>query len=144
MELRYGLSGLGERPLGSLRTGILTLCPESFGPELAVTCASGGAPERYPVTGPCDHGRSVSTLISAGAAFGASDGALAIDDGRIALELRWPMHEAAALPLFTCKPIGSQRFVRLAFSLAEIDETQRRGAALYDFRLAIQARRIAA
>jgi len=144
VELSYGLSGLGERPLGSLRTGILTLCPESFGPELALTCASGGDPERLPVGDACDHGRSVSALISAGGALGASDGKLSLDDGRISLELCWPMSEAAALPLFTCQSIEGKRFLRIAFSLGEVDETHRRGAPLYDFRVSVRARRIAA
>ncbi len=144
LALAYDLSRWGRRPLGSLRTGILTLRPEGFGPELAVTCASGGAPERHPVTGDCDHGRSVSALISACAAFGASDGRLMVDDGRIALEVSWPMHETAALPLLTYRRIAGKRFVRIAFSLAEIDETHRPGAPLRDFRLTLGARRIAA
>lgn len=144
VELRYSFSSWTERPLGSLRTGFVTLRPASFGENLAVTCANGGEPERFVVRDDCDHGRSVSPLISAGAAFGATDGTLAIDDGRVGLELSWPQWKSAALPLLTCKDVGRERFVRVAFSLSEIDETHRPGAPLHDFELAIRPRRLAA
>jgi len=142
VELRYGFSRWVERPLGSLRTGFVTLRPESFGRDLAITCANGGAPERFVVRDGCHHGRSVSPLISAGAVFGATDGKLAIDDGRVGLELSWPQWRSAALPLLTCKQVGRERFVRVAFSLSEIDETHRPGAPLHDFELAIRPLRV--
>lgn len=144
VEIAYGLAALGKRPLGTLRTGIITLIPESFGPDLVLECANGGARERFPMREACDHAASVSTLVSASAALGATDGRLALDDGAIEVELSWCKERAAALPLLTLQPVSGKRFVRIAFSLAEIDETHRPGASLRDFELAIRARRIAA
>ena len=144
VELSIELSGLGERPQGSVRTAITTLLPGALGPGLAITCANGGTAERFPLTGDCDHGASVSPIVSAGATFGATDGTLVVDDGRHGFELVWPNWSVAALPLLTCKNLEGGRFVRLSFSLAELDETRRPGAPLRDFRLTIRPRRTAA
>ncbi len=142
VELGYGLSALGTRPKCSLRTGTITLLPDAFGPRLALRCANGGLAESFTLE-ECDHGRSVSPLVSASAAVGATDGTLVLSDGRIELELAWPMAEAAALPLLTARTIDGRRFLRCVFSLAELDETFRAGARLHDFRLTIRARRLA-
>jgi hypothetical protein len=141
VELSYGFSALGPRPPCSLRAGTITLNAEAFGPRLVLTCCNGGLPESFEI-GECDHGRSVSTLVSAGAAFGATTGELTLSDGAIALDLSWPAGAAAALPMLTAKPVEGRRFLRLVFSLAELDETYREGAPLYDFRLAVRARRV--
>jgi hypothetical protein len=140
LEIAYAFSSWGERPLCSLHTGTVTLHAEAFGPELFVSAANGGAPERLTIAGDCDHAAPVSALVSASAAFGATTGELVLDDGRIALALSWPPHESAALPLLSARRIGGKRFVRVVFSLSEIDETHRPGAALVDFRLTIGAR----
>jgi len=142
VELRYGFSALGERPPCSLRTGTITLLPEAFGEEVSLTCCNGGAPETFRLED-CDHGRSVSALVSAGAAFGATTGELTIGDGRVALDVAWPVGAAPALPMSTVKRIEGRRFLRCAFSLAELDETYRAGARLHDFRLTLAARRVA-
>ena len=146
VELVYRFSAWGERPLGSLRTGMVTLHPEGFGKELAVTCANGGVPERIPVPADCecDHGRSVSSLVSARSVFGATDGRVLLDDGEVGLELTWPQERTAALPMLTVEHVREKRFARVAFSLAEFDETHRPGAKLRDFRLGLRARRMAA
>ncbi len=138
LELRWAFSRWGLRPRASLRAGLLTLLDERWGRELHVTCANGGPRERFRLRGRCDHGRSVSSLVSASAAFGATDGWLSIDDGRAGLQLTWPQHEVAALPLVTCVELGEKRFVRVSFSLSEVDETHRPGAPLYDFRLLVR------
>jgi hypothetical protein len=140
--LRYGFGDWGTRPGGSVRTGIVTLDPASFGPELNLTCASGGAPERFTADGTFDHGRSVSMLVSAAAGFGATDGRLTLDDGRVALDLDWRNDRAAALPLVTRREIEGRRFVRVACSLSEVDETSRPSAPLPDFALTLSARRL--
>ena len=140
--IAWGFAAWGERPQCSLRCGFVTLNPEVLGEALTLACAQGGAPERFRVLAPCDHGKSVSTLISAGAAFGATEGRLALDDGARALELSWDLAQAPALPLFTFQRVAEKRFLRVAFSLSEIDETHRAGAPLRDFRLTIRARAV--
>jgi len=142
VELRYGFSRWGARPRGSLRTGSLTLLDGGLGRELALTVAQGGPRERLAVRGEVDHGRAVSSLVSASAALGATDGWLALDDGRLGFELTWPQDEAAALPLFTHQTVAGKRFARLVFSLGELDETFRPGAPLSDFRLSLRPSRI--
>lgn len=137
IEIRYGFSAWGTRPRASLRTGTLTLLDGALGDELWVSCANGGARERLPF-GECDHARSVSGLISATTAFGATDGWIGIDDGHAGFEVSWPQEEAAALPLLTSRKIGGKRFVRLVLSLSELDETYHEGAPLHDFRLSIR------
>ena len=141
IELFYGLSQLGERPLGSVRTAFLTLLPGVVDDHFAITAANGGARETFIVREECDHGASVSPLVSASAAFGATDGRLRIEDGGVGFDVIWDPGEAAALPLLTFRRIGGQHFVRIAFSLSEVDETHRPSAPLYDFRLTIRATR---
>ena len=141
VELAYGLAALGERPACSLRTGFVTLLPAGLGDDLEVECASGGSPERFPVASGVDHGAPVSPLVSARTVFGATDGRLALQDRDTTLELRWPNWRAAALPLLSAHEVDGKRFVRVGFSLAELDETQRPGAPLYDFCLSLTARR---
>ncbi len=147
VELSYGFSAWGERVPSSLRAGMVTLLPSesgALGDELWTACSNGGAVERFPVQGDFDHGASVSPLVSSRTLFGATDGRLGIDDGHVALELSWPNWRVAALPQMTCRRLGTRRFVRVAFSLAEIDETHRPGASLLDFELALKARRLSA
>lgn len=138
IEIRYGFSAWGTRPRASLRAAALTLLDGGLGDKLWVSCANGGPLERLYLGEDCDHARSVSALISANAAFGATDGRIGLDDGHRGFEVSWPQEESAPLPLLTCRRIAGKRFVRLMFSLAELDETHRPGAPLYDFRLSIR------
>lgn len=138
LELCYAFSAWGKRPRASLRTGVLTLLDGALGDELWVSCANGGPRERMLLVPDFDHARGDAPHGSASAAFGASDGWIAIDDGRIGFEVSWPQEEAAALPLLTCRRLGQRRLVRLQFTLAELDEASRPGAPLHDFRLSIR------
>ena len=138
LELCYGFSAWGKRPRASLRTGALTLLDGALGDELWVSCANGGPRERMRLAPDFDHARGDPQRGSACAAFGASDGWIAIDDGRIGFEVSWPQEEAAALPLVTCLHLGERRLVRLQFTLAELDEACRPGAPLHDFRLSVR------
>ena len=144
VELGYGFSKLGERPTGVLRTGFLTLHPDGLGEHLSLCCENGGPRERFEIQGDFDHGASVSPLVSSRALFGATAGRLELDDGETSLEISWPNWKSAALPLLTARRVRDTRFIRLAFSLAEVDETCRPGAPLYDFQFALSARRLSA
>jgi len=128
LELRYRLSALGPRPRGRLWAGILTLMPETLGPRLWIACAHGGANERFELD-----------LASEGATFlGATDGWLALDDGRQGLAVTWPQGEVACLPLVLRRRGPRGPIVRLAFALAEPDATWRPGAALPDLVLSLR------
>jgi len=141
VELGLGLAAWGERPLGSVRTAIVTLLPEMSGAGLCLETCNGGAREVFAVDAECDHGGSVSPLVSAGAGFGATDGRILLRRGETLLELAWEPSACAALPLLTCREVEGKRLVRVAFSLSEVDETHRPGARLYDFCLTLRARK---
>lgn len=140
LVLAYDLSAWSERPLGSTRLGFITFEPTAFGDDVCITSACGGPPESFPLVGEFDHGASVSPLVSARAAFGASDGLLSVDDGQRGIELQWSPEVAAALPLVTHRVVAGRRFLRVAFSLGEIDETVRPGRVPDSFQLAIRPR----
>jgi hypothetical protein len=140
LELSYELSALGERPMGALRVAAVTLQPDGLGP-LTVRCAQGGAEERFvaPEAGTdVDHGAGVSSLVSARAALGATDGRLVLEDGERGLELAWDPAHAAALPMLSHGVVDGRRWCRVVFSLAELDDTHRPGAPLLDFALRIR------
>ena len=138
LRLRFDLSLWGRRPLGSTRLGYITFEPDAFGSEVCLTSACGGPPESFPLDSEFDHSSSVSPLVSARAAFGSSDGRLSIDDGRRGIELAWDPEEAAALPLVTHRKVAGRRFLRVAFSLGEVDETARPEGHLPSFQLRIR------
>lgn len=144
VEIFFGFSEWGERIPCSLRAGFITLLADGFGGDLFVSCANGGEVERFALSGDVDHGATVSPLVSAQAGFGATEGRFCVHDAKVGLEVSWPNWDVAALPLLTHKMIGGQRFVRIAFSLSEIDETIRPGARLNDFRMALGPKRMAA
>jgi len=138
VRLRFDLGGWRERPLGSTRLAFVMLDPEAYGAELWLSTTCGGPPESFPLVEEFDHGASVSPLISATAALGASDGWLGIDDGRRGVLLTWDPCVAPALPLVTHRFVAGRRFLRIAFSLGEVDETAREGASLPPFELCIR------
>jgi hypothetical protein len=147
VRLELDLSELGERPLASLRVAHVTLWPAErggLGSELAFSAAQGGAPERFLCAGAFDHGRAVPPLVTASAACAPTDGRLTLDDGERALELSFDPAQAAALALVSQEELGDGRLARVAFSLAEVDDTFRAGAQFPDFALEIRARRISA
>ncbi|HEX6883596.1 MAG TPA: hypothetical protein VF530_09460 [Planctomycetota bacterium] len=128
LELRYRLSALGPRPRGRLRAGFLTLLPEALGPRLWLAAAHGGATERFELD-----------LATEGETFlGATDGWLALDDGRQGLAVSWPQGEVACLPLVLRRRGPCGPLVRLAFALAEPDTSWRPGAPLADLVLSIR------
>jgi hypothetical protein len=143
LEIRYGFSAWGLCPPGSLRVGFVTLLPGTLGDELWLSCANGGPRERLPLRADCDHTRG-SGGGGARALLGATDGWLALDDGRRGIELSWPQEEAPALALVTLRREGALRLVRVTFSLAERDGAISDGGGgaretpLHDFRFSIR------
>lgn len=139
VELSFGFAAWGRRPVGSLRTAVVTLDPETFGgPGVEVVCASGGEPERFAVEGACDLGAAVSPLVSARGAYGATDGRIRVEGPRAGLELAWDPTLAAPLPLVSHHEVDGRRMLRIALSLSEVDDTHREGAPLYDLRVELR------
>jgi hypothetical protein len=127
LELRTGFSALGPRASVRLRAGFLTFLPSpSAGPWLS--CANGGAPERF----------DVSCLAQPEVVLGASDGWVALDDGRRGFEVSWPQARSAPLPVLLRSQARTRTLLRLAFALAEPDETVRAGGTFPDLELSIR------
>ncbi len=118
-----------ERPMGSVRVGIVTLLPESFSLPHTVRCANGGQEaELFQLDHVVNHGRAAATLVSSTAAFGATDGRLVIEDARgRRLVLTWDPADCAAIPMLQHQWSQDRHFTQLSFSLCELDDTSRAG-----------------
>jgi hypothetical protein len=124
--IRYEL-GWETMPVGALRLGHVTLNPAAFlARDLYYETHNGGTSERYRVEGNrIEHGRSVSFLVSSGAALGITAGAIRIGDGRRALSIHVDKSIAALVGQVTYTPAGDSYFFRVSLSAAELDDTTR-------------------
>ena len=139
LQLRYDFPGW-ERPLGTVRVGNVSLLPEGFqsGASLVTRCCNGGREDDILILdAPCDHTNAVSSLISCTAGLGATRGALEIGDQQRGIRLEWDPGSCAAFPMLLHKPSAPTHFTRVAFSLAELDDTRRPGGLLPGFEFAI-------
>lgn len=136
--LGYNLDGL-DRPLGSVRLGILTLIPDELNYPLAISCKNGGAnPELFSLDGDVDHTRSVSPIVSSTTGLGATEGRLFIGDENIALELSWSPADCAAVPMLLNRACNEKYLTRVIFSLAELDDTSKPGGHLASFMVSLK------
>ena len=114
----------------SVRTGIISINPRAFAlPTLSYSCANGGQRETFKLAeaGMISTEPPLSLLVSARGALGNTDGRLEITDGRIKLQLEVDSAMGAALPFLHFQPLPSAAtyLLRIFFSLAEIDDTNR-------------------
>jgi hypothetical protein len=150
VQLEWKL-GFSELPLGSLRLGHVTLCPEAFDPQTLwyATHNGGSALEQHKVCGPgFDHGGAVSALVSARQGLGLTEGVILIGDANRTLRVEIDQACARVLGLVSWTPAGERWLCRLSFALTESDDT-RRGAIPRDHtnpqraRLRVRAERTA-
>jgi len=130
LELAYGFGELGPVPHPRVRVGFLTLLEDAFRAPLWVSCANGGARERWAL--PADPGAPLELVL------GATEGWLAVDDGRVGLDLSWTLADAPALPVIECRSVAGRGRVRLSFLLRDDPEPRARPAPLRDFRLSVR------
>jgi hypothetical protein len=129
VELEWTL-GFEELPLGSLRLGHVTLCPEAFNSQTLwyATHNGGSELETHSVRGPeFDHGGAVSALVSSRQGLGLTEGVVLIGDARRTIRVEVDQACARLLGLVAWTPAGERWLLRLCFSLTESDDT-RRGA----------------
>jgi hypothetical protein len=143
VELEFDLEW-DQVPVGSLRLGHVTLDPESFDlAGLFFATHDGGEEEVFPLSGvPIDHGRHVSLLVSASHALGMTEGVVRLGDGRRRLRVSVDKEVSAAVAMVRFQKVDGRWFYRLSFSLREVDDTARPGAAgcvPLAFRMAIEA-----
>ncbi len=135
--LRYDFPGW-RRPLGTVRLGNITLAPEAFAGGLSLACHTGGETvERFALDRDCSHGAAVSSMISCATGLGAPTGALQIGDQARKLYLRWDPAACAAFPMLTHLKRPPSHMTRVAFSLAELDDTRRKGGTLPSFEFSV-------
>jgi hypothetical protein len=127
VELEWTL-GFSELPLGSLRLGHVTLCPESFDSQTLwyATHNGGVALEVHRVGGPeFDHGGAVSALVSSRQGLGLTEGVVLIGDAERTLRVEIDQACARLLGLVSWTPAGERWLLRLSFALTESDDTRR-------------------
>ncbi len=117
-----------EARLQSLRLGTLTLLPDAFqADQLAYACVNGGRePEAFRL-GPdavLAQQAPVSPSVSATSCLGASEGWVALGDGRRGVAVIADRALAAAVPLLEHRRVDGRPFLRLHHTIAESDETR--------------------
>ncbi|WP_341582249.1 hypothetical protein [Marinobacter metalliresistant] len=127
-----------DRPEASLRLGFITLIDCENRPWIA--CHNGGdVEESIVVDKDIDHGRPVSSIVSASAALGATTGELKFGSGARGLRLTWEPSKCAALPMVSSHKVNRRYLNRLWFSLIEADETLKPGGLLPAFHYTLRA-----
>lgn len=114
--------------LGSLRFGFITLNADSFeAADLHVWTHNGGDRlEGFAFKDRAvNHGRPVSALVSANAAFGVTEGVVVIGDRTRCLRIAFDKTDAALIALAHHEVVRGKTFCRLAFSAQELDDTSR-------------------
>jgi hypothetical protein len=104
------------------------LNPEAFDPaSLYFESHNGGyLSEHFPVgKNRIEHGRSVSFLVSAGAAMGMTNGQLKMGDGDRGFTVDTRLDQACVVAQISFLPVAGSFFCRASFSAAELDDTCR-------------------
>jgi hypothetical protein len=129
VELTYEFEWEGL-PVASFRLGFVTLLPDAFDRDtLYYSCHNGGdTSERFALSGTSiDHGRPVSSLVSASGGLGVTGGVVEIGDALHAVRIEVDQACSAVMGLLTYREVRDTFFCRLAFSAFELDETCRLG-----------------
>lgn len=127
----------GQRPEASVRLGFLTLADCKLRPWFA--CHNGGETlEFVSVDEDIDHGKPVSSIVSASAALGATTGECFFGSGDRGVRVTWHPSECAALPMVCSYQVNHAYLNRMWFSLVESDETLKSGGQLPGFRFELQ------
>lgn len=116
---------LNEKPQGYIRLGHITLLTENFNTErFFYTVANGGLREEFYLDDKSfDHSNNVSFLVSSSHATGMTDSKLVIGGEKTALAITPVVSEHAFIAMVTCRQADPTPFVRVAFSMQEMDET---------------------
>jgi Glycosyl hydrolase family 57 len=135
VDLQYEFE-FADLPLCTLHSGIITLNPRVFNAEnLRYSCHNGGKDEEFFfLKGKrVAHNDPVSSLISAKGVLGSTDGLLKVGDGKTTVNLKVDMAKLAILPMINFINSDPDVFLRVLFSLREIDETAKPGAGKIKF-----------
>jgi hypothetical protein len=135
-----------EWPRGALRLGHITLLGDAFDHnKLSYATHNGGnASEHFMLAGATvEHGAPVSFLVSASCGLGATEGWIALSDGRHAVDVMIDREIAPLIGLVNHRKVGSELFCQLLLSALELDDTRKpksyKGGA-HRFRFSVSGR----
>ncbi len=113
------------RPQGIIRLGHITLMTDQLRSDgLFYKVANGGKSETFSLKGKTfDHSNNVSFLVSSSQATGMTNSSLVLGGEERSLEITPIMREHAFIAMLTCRQTTPSPFVRVSFSMQEMDET---------------------
>jgi hypothetical protein len=118
-------------PACSLRLLHLTLFPNAFSPATLYYATHNGGSlwERFALGGEVNHGAPVSFLVSAGQAFGMTEGKVRIGDDEKFIEIASRMDGTAVVGMIIHVRAGKNWLTRLILSSKEMDDTAKRSTS---------------
>lgn len=117
-----------ERPRGITRAGFITFLPHGWDwGSLMFSASNGGSTRSSYSLGDkaISHGAPVSPLVSASGCVGLTDGGFSVSDGRHEVDVMLKDYSRGAVALLDYHPGPRIKFLRVSFSLQEIDDTSR-------------------
>ncbi len=110
---------------GVLRCAYMSFFPEFFDMQtLYIEVFNGGdEPDRFAINQTVDHGAPISHLVSAKTGFGDTTGEIRIGDCYKVIKFNTDKSQCASIPMLKFEPIGDSYFLRLFYSLQEMDDT---------------------
>lgn len=120
---------LACRPPGFARIGHVTLLTADMDPNRLFYCSSnGGREEHFPLNGQTfDHSDNISFAVSASQGLGMTDSKVVLGGAERALEISPLYPEHGFIGMIKCRQAAPSPFVRVFFSMQEMDETSTRG-----------------
>ncbi len=118
---------LDSPPQGLMRLGHVTLLTGQMNHDkLFYETSNGGNREFFPLKGKSfDHSNNVSFLVSSSQATGITDSIFAIGDKKRAVAVTPVIKDHSFIAMVTCLTAEPSPFVRVSFSMQEMDETCR-------------------
>ncbi|WP_321405112.1 glycoside hydrolase [Maridesulfovibrio sp.] len=119
------------RPPGYSRIGHVTLLTANMDPaRLFYSTCNGGQMERFLLDGQTfDHSDSISFAVSASQGLGMTDSSIVLGGAERALKISPLCPEHGFIGMVKCRQAEPSPFVRVLFSLQEMDETSLRGCS---------------
>jgi hypothetical protein len=114
-------------PLGSFRSGFLTLLPNAFDQSSLFYATHNGGYEmeifkmnNYVI----GHGAPSSSVVTASSGLGATEGIVVVGDHMKGIAVYFDQAVCAAMPMVSYRSADPSFFARLMFSLSEVDESR--------------------
>ncbi|NDV26673.1 glycoside hydrolase [Desulfovibrio sp. JC010] len=120
---------LDSRPPGYARIGHVTLLTADMDPtRLFYSTCNGGRKEEFQLNGlTFDHSDNISFAVSASQGLGMTDSRVVLGGAERALEICPLYPEHGFITMVKCRQAAPSPFVRVFFSMQEMDETSLRG-----------------